>query len=129
MNEIENAINQALRNNLTLVQSDFWQFMVSTQESYHICRYIVIVWVSVVLRRTVCDDIDWRSQVSGRCPDQRPETYNIYWRFTVHLTVMMTSAPVVETLITYLGWANQNVRKTIPNNNNSNNNNNNTQYQ
>ena len=30
---------------------------------------------------------------------QRPETYNIYWRFTVHLTLMMTSAQVVETSI------------------------------
>ena len=28
---------------------------------------------------------------------QRGETYNIYWRFTVHLTLMMTSAQAVYT--------------------------------
>ena len=30
---------------------------------------------------------------------QRPETYNIYWRFTVHLTQMMTSSQVVKTSV------------------------------
>ena len=28
---------------------------------------------------------------------QWPENYNIYWRFTIHLTLMMTSTQVVET--------------------------------
>ena len=48
----------------------------------------MIVLVSVVLRRTICGDIDW-------CFDNLSRSHH-------HLTLMMTSAQVVETSVMYI---------------------------
>ena len=95
----------------------------------------MIIRVSVVLRRTVCGDFDWRfdnlsgshwcgskrtnhflqssQPITSRLTDKRPITsglrwpirlttrdvYTTYRRSTIHLTLKMTSAQVVETSV------------------------------
>ena len=83
-----------------------------------ICKIIVIIRVSVVLRRTVWGDIDRRTNhflqssqlITSWLTDKQPITswlhgpirsttrdiYTIYWCSTIYLTLKMTSAQVVE---------------------------------